>query len=56
MLSESGVNIKFKSFMGTFLHYFDKEFPLKLFQSREPPRNSWITQGTKISSENMIFK
>jgi hypothetical protein len=55
MLLESGVNTKFESFKDTFLLYFYMAFPLKLVQSREPPRNSWITQGIKISSKNMRF-
>jgi hypothetical protein len=53
MLSESEVNTKFELFMDIFLHYFNMAFPLKLVQSREPPRNSWITQGIKISSKKM---
>jgi hypothetical protein len=48
---EPEVDAKFKSCMDTFLCYFDMVFPLKLVNSRKPPRNSWITRRLRISSK-----
>jgi hypothetical protein len=53
VLMNSEVNSKFNVFMDTILYYFNIAFPLKSYYVSEPNRNSWTTQGLKISSKEM---
>jgi predicted outer membrane repeat protein len=52
---ETEVDDKFNVFMEIFQYLFDIAFPVKLVRLRNSSRNSWITQGIKISSKKMRF-
>jgi hypothetical protein len=47
---DDDTNIKFNSFLHTFLNIFEASFPVK-YKSIHINKNGWITQGIKMSHE-----
>jgi hypothetical protein len=48
---DDDTNIKFNSFLYTFLNIFEASFPIK-YKNKGKIKNDWITQGIKISCKH----